>query len=66
MEQVEKEKKDSSQLRIYPIDHKALKRVIDVYHIILRFLRNEKDKKKPRQMDPKSASLAKLLGVESC
>jgi hypothetical protein len=66
MGQVEKEKKDSSQLRIYPIDHKALKRVIDVYHIILRFLRNEKDKKKPRQMDPKSASLVKLLGVESC
>jgi hypothetical protein len=66
MEQVEKEKKDSSQLRIYPIDHKALKRVIDVYHIIIRFLRNEKDKKKPRQMDPKSASLVKLLGVESC
>ena len=66
MGQVEKEKRDSSQLRIYPIDHKALKRVIDVYHIILRFLRNEKDKKKPRQMDPKSASLVKLLGVESC
>ncbi|RLI51585.1 hypothetical protein DRO61_02085 [Candidatus Bathyarchaeota archaeon] len=66
MGQVEKEKKDISQLRIYPIDHKALKRVIDVYHIILRFLRNEKDKKKPRQMDPKSASLVKLLGVESC
>ena len=66
MGQVEKEKKDSSQLRIYPIDHKALQRVIDVYHIILRFLRNEKDKKKPRQMDPKSASLVKLLGVESC
>jgi hypothetical protein len=66
MGQVEKEKKDSSQLRIYPIDHKALKRVIDVYYIILRFLLNEKDKKKPRQMDPKSASLAKLLGVESC
>ena len=66
MGQVEKEKRDSSQLRFYPIDHKALKRVIDVYHIILRFLLNEKDKKKPRQMDPKSASLAKLLGVESC
>ena len=66
MGQVEKEKRVSSQLRIYPIDHKALKRVIDVYHIILRFLLNEKDKKKPRQMDPKSPSLAKLLGVESC
>lgn len=66
---VEKVNKDTSQLRIYPQYHKALKGITDFSHIILLYWLHERDIKEHRKtciVTPKRHPSAPKLGVFAC